>query len=184
MGHNRPKGAPFATTRLTPKQFDLLTWVYLAGYRDVGNSQITWSPQAYIGRSPSRSESATLSKRVSTLVDHELLSRWGRDLKLTNEGTRLLRLYVLENPDEPGNRILSIRLNLDEDIQTLGAYSKVQKALRDYQTDMKLSQEEANKAIEGILPLYRALIKRIEDGAIQLDAELAASRERAEQLPS
>lgn len=168
MSHNGPEGIASRQPLLTQKQFDLLAWVYLKGYREVGHSQVTWSPRAYMGRSLGRSEAATLSKRVSTLVDQGSLNRWGKDLKLTDLGKRRLKAYVQQNLGSPQTDILSARLELDEEIVTLEAYGQVLKALRRYREKGELTQEEGDHAEAALLPVHRAVLKQISEGAITL----------------
>jgi hypothetical protein len=159
-----PEAAPVGITRLTPKQFDLLAWVYRKGYKGIGQrSPIVWSPKTYMGRSLSRSEAATLSKRVKTLVEHGLLTMHGRELNITDDGINRLRIYALEHPNKKGVSALLIRLDLDDILQVLGAYSKVIRAFKDYRNAMGLTEEEVDKAIEGISPLYSAALKRAKE---------------------
>lgn len=146
----RPKGAPkdipLGPNQLTEKQAHLLAWVYLEGYKELDRSEITWSPKAYLRKSPTKSEAATLSKRVNTLIEHGLLHRHGRTIEITSGGKNLLYIYALEKPDAARSKRLSIRLGLDETVQDLGAYSKVFLALTKYRGgESGLSAQEAQE---------------------------------------
>lgn len=172
MALKLPEGLPTGIKRLTPKQFHLLAWVYRKGYHDVGqHSPTVWSPKTYMGRSLGRSEAATLSKRLRTLLERGLLTLQGRELKITDSGIDQLRIYAFEHPHGKGVGALQVRLELDDLLQILEAYSKVISALRDFRNAMGLTEEEVDKAIEGISPLYRATMKRTKENLQRYEAE-------------
>lgn len=101
-----PKGIPPDLSELTDKQADLMAWVYEAS----GGEKVVWSAKAYLGRSPTRSEAATLSGRLKSLVGHGVLSRTGRDIEVTSVGRMFLYTYVMKNRSTWRMEKLSIRL--------------------------------------------------------------------------
>lgn len=121
MGRPRkgtPKDIPPDLSELTDKQADLLAWIYEADE----SRKITWSAKAYLGRSPTRSEAATLSGRIKSLVGHGALARTGRAVELTPNGRMLLYAYAMKNRNTMRMEKLSIRLEshrIKEDIEIL-----------------------------------------------------------------
>jgi hypothetical protein len=75
---------------------------------------VIWSTKAYLGRSPTKSEAVTLSKRVKNLVDSRVLSRSGRDIKLTPIGRRLLYEWTIGKQDIPLFEGITLLLELNE----------------------------------------------------------------------
>ena len=123
----RPKGLPkdisLGINRLTEKQGDLLAWVYHAGYIDASRSEVVWSAKAYLGRSPTQSEAATLTKRMQTLELHELVRRSERLVMLTEEGRWLLYAYAVEPPKNWAKQRLIASLERDKATRELEAYN-------------------------------------------------------------
>lgn len=103
------EGIPPSLEKLTDKQAELLAWVYWEG---IGGTTL-WSAKAYLGRSPTKSEAATLSKRVASLVEQGALLRNGRYIKLTQEGWVLLYNYASGNQDNPAFKALPIAMELE-----------------------------------------------------------------------
>ncbi len=115
------KGIPPSLEKLTDNQADLLAWVYWTGLGDT----ITWSAKAYLNRAATKSEAATLSKRVRGLVDQGVLDRSGRDVKLTQEGWVLLYNYALRNQHNFRMRALPVAMELERSGQDLDSFSNI-----------------------------------------------------------
>lgn len=131
-----------------------------------------------MGRPLNRSEGATLSKRVSTLIGYGLLSRWGRDLELTEDGRDRLYEYARKNSSELDMDVVLFELDLEEDVATLGIWSKLKKAFARFVDEGDLSREEQEKAIEAVWPLYDAAFKRVQEKADLLRAIDEAEKSR------
>ncbi len=157
--------------RLTPKQVDLLAHLMIRSYSSPGsggtkggppdNQQpITWSPKAYLGRSPTKSESASLSRRLSTLVERGLVSQRGRRVIPTEYGKSLLQEYVLNNEPQGGFHTLRLFLDLDESNENMKAITKA----------MNLAKERGRTELlnGGLQELYFDELKRAGDIIKQL----------------
>lgn len=123
----RPKrfseSASLGPDGLTENQGKLLAWVYTAGYKDVARSEVIWSAKDYLGRSPTGSEAATLTKRMQRLVDYELVDRNGRLVSLRDEGRRMLYSYAAAHPQSWEKQVLLACLERDKASRELEAYS-------------------------------------------------------------
>lgn len=119
-----PKGIPLALEKLTDRQADILVWVFQLGKGEA----VLWSAKAYLGRSPTQSEAATLSSRVKNLVEQGVLSRVGRDIELTPNGRALLYTYTMKNRDKPGLEAVSLLLEAHRIKEDLAAVSGVKAA--------------------------------------------------------
>jgi hypothetical protein len=119
-----PKGIPSALEKLTDRQAEILVWVFQLGLGE----PVLWSPKAYLGRSPTQSEAATLSSRVKSLVEQGALSRVGRDIGLTSNGRALLYAYTMKNRDKPGLQAVSLRLEAERIKEDLAAVTGVKAA--------------------------------------------------------
>lgn len=115
------KGIPPSIETLTDKQADLLAWIY---WEEIGGATL-WSTKAYLGRSPTKSEAATLSKRVASLVEQGVLFRNGRYIKLTQEGWVLLYNYASGNQDNPAFKALPIAMELERISEELDSFSDI-----------------------------------------------------------
>lgn len=107
-----PEGALGAGHRLTSAQMDLMIYILLSSYdNSEGERPLIWSPKAYLGRSPTKTEAPTLSRRVSALVDHGLIKRSGREVSVTVSGRDLIRAYTVKRRHD--KNLLKVRLVLE-----------------------------------------------------------------------
>ena len=150
-----PKGAPLANFGLTQRQFELLAWVYVSGYRTSADSHITWSPKAFLKRSPTKTEAAVLSRRVKGLEERGLLTRQGRELAITDAGKVELAIYSAERPDELAHQTLLARLDFDNAVYGLGFSGQLRPTLiAVYRDELGLDH---NDAIDEATRLSKAL---------------------------
>lgn len=168
---NAPKDAPLVLDQLTEKQADLLGWVYDKGEKNEWVSTITWSAKAYLDRSPSNSEAATLSKRVNTLVDYGLLKRQERVLELTETGTAELYRYAQKNSKSLRFRILALRLEVEKTAQEVRVLSTLNLLVRRHQLRKALTEDEVNRINRSNEPLIRVLQERMNELMTQLNLE-------------
>jgi hypothetical protein len=107
-----PEGMLGSGHRLTPAQMDLMIYILLSSYENLeGERPIIWSPKAYLRRSPTKTEAATLSRRVSALVDRSLIKRSGREVSVTDSGRELIRAYTVKRRHD--KHLLKVRLVLE-----------------------------------------------------------------------
>lgn len=133
--------------KLTEKQFDLLVWVYVAGYRTAADIHITWSPKAFLKRSPTKAEAATLSKRMKTLVERGLLTHHKRELSITDTGKLLLASYASDLVGHPVYDGLLARIEFDNAVFGLGLSTQLMPTLITvYRDELGLEHSEAVEA--------------------------------------
>lgn len=85
--------------RLTRKQLSLLIHILLSQLAHSKDDEpIVWSPKRYLQRSPTKSESATLSKRLNNLVELGYVKRKGREVSVTSLGTKALLQAAKDDP--------------------------------------------------------------------------------------
>lgn len=150
------EGIPPTLEKLTDKQAELLAWIYRAG---LGGPAL-WSAKTYLGRSPTRSEAATLSKRVTGLVEQGALERYGRYLKLTQEGWVLLYNYATGDQDSPALKVLAIAMELERIADDLDSFADiVTTAIRCLNTGI-ITQPEFETLRSALHPLRHGLSAR------------------------
>lgn len=165
MAGKRLKSSTSPPDRLTSKQFDLLVHILFKSYEKQGNEHpVTWSPKAFLGRSPTKVEAAALSRRLSTLVDHGLLGKAGRLVITTPTAKTLIRAHISKHDNRELFHNVLLLLELSEIFEH-------QKAVK---TTMHLAQEWGRAELltkEGLPSLYLdvlgrldALIKRLQGG--------------------
>lgn len=152
------KSAPLDRyTPLSKNQFHLLAWVYIRGYRTAADSYITWSPKAFLGRSPTKTEAATLSRRAKGLVERGLLTRHGRELFVSDMGKQELAYYALVRSGDPQYDMLLARLNFETAAFDLGIFNSLHPTLTAvYRDELGLEHEAA---LEAAGKLHAALIR-------------------------
>lgn len=157
MMGRRPKGLakniPVSLNGVTDKQADLLMWVYTAGYIDPDRSEVVWSAKEYLGRSPTGSEAATLTKRLQTLVGYDLVERRGRTLLLSEEGRWALYSYAIGSPKSRKKQMLLARLERDKAARELRACSEFFLAA----AHLRLGEDKLRAIHEAIEPVVLAL---------------------------
>lgn len=147
--------------KLTEKQFQLLSWVYTVGFKNEYESRLVWSPRTYLGRAATPAEASTLSKRVSTLVGHRLLTQAGKEIAITEFGKSMLRVYAVEHPNEQ-NDALKARLSLYEDTKLTSALVRTIRALGVYHPFIGLSKKESRQIEHKLLELSVLVANRME----------------------
>lgn len=154
-----PKTAPkskstrFRLSELTEKQGRLLAWVYWTGQ----GKSVVWSAKAYLERSPTKSEAATLSKRVKSLVDYDVLSRSGRDVTLTPVGRKLLYEWAANKHDLPIFEGITLLLEINELMDEFDAVFNILVAGIRHLED----EDEANALSRAVIPLRDAIGRKI-----------------------
>jgi hypothetical protein len=98
--------------RLTSAQMNLMIYTLLGSYdNSEGERPFIWSPKAYLGRSPNKTEAATLSRRLAVLVDHGLLQKSGREISMTDDGRALIHAHAEKHKHD--ENLLKVRLVLE-----------------------------------------------------------------------
>jgi hypothetical protein len=138
----KPKGLPWSHNRLTEKQFNLLSYVFFKSCKPADTTKprqeepVIWSAKTFLGRSPTKAEAATLSRRVATLNNHGLLKKSGRMVTVTDYGKTMLRTHVLEHETkengldtlDPVLQALGFLLDIHESEQRLDAIQLTMRA--------------------------------------------------------
>lgn len=176
---NAPKGAPLGKTGLTEKQFELLAWIYVAGYRSAADSHMTWSPKAFLKRSPTKTEAAVLSRRAKGLVDRGLLMHRGRELSITDAGKIELAVYAAERPDELLHETLLARIEFDNAVFGLGSSNQLRPTLiAVYRDELGLDHDDAVNATQTLfMALTRHGIKQVSRALERLQEAQRRQRE-------
>lgn len=100
MAHNRLEGMPPDSDRLTENQFVLLGHVLLKSEKDGATMPVIWSPKSFMGGSLTKAEASTVSTRLKTLIKRGFIKRYGRELYITEQGERALRVYATRKKDD------------------------------------------------------------------------------------
>ena len=117
--------------RLTSAQMNLMIYILLGNYdNSEGEHPFIWSPKAYLGRSPSKIEAATLSRRLAVLVSHNLLEKSGREVSVTDDGRALIHAYAEENKCDVSLVKVGLVLELNETWRNLEALKIARDAAR------------------------------------------------------
>lgn len=132
--HSRPdlpRGTPGTGHRITSAQMDLMIYILLSSYENLeGERPVVWSPKAYLKRSPTKSEAAALSRRVSTLAYHGLIKRSEREVSITDYGKALIRAYTVERNYDKNLSSVKLVLELNETWKSIEALRVVSDAAR------------------------------------------------------
>jgi hypothetical protein len=170
---------PLGKPSVTEKQFELLAWVYVAGYRSAADSHITWSPKALLKRSPTKTEAAVLSRRVKGLVDRGLLIRHGRELAITDTGKAELAIYSADRQDELLHQTLLARLDFDDAVYGLGFSQQLRPALiAVYRDELDIEHEDAVDAAQTLsMAFTRHSIKQAKRALERLQSAQAKMHE-------
>jgi len=109
---DEPKSETSKERRLTSAQMNLMIYTLLGNYDNSERERpFIWSPKAYLGRSPNKTEAAILSRRLAVLVDHGLLDKSGREISVTDDGRDLIHTYAEEHKRD--KNLLKVRLVLE-----------------------------------------------------------------------
>lgn len=150
------EGIPPALEKLTDKQAELLAWIYWKGLGE----PVLWSAKSYLNRSPTRSEAATLSKRITSLVRQNALERNVRYVKLTQGGWVLLYNYASDNQGDSALAALRIAMELERNNEGLNSFSDIgTTALRCLNTGI-ITQSEFEALRLALYPLRLGLVGR------------------------
>ena len=161
--------------QLTPKQFELLSYVLIKSFERQGGGEtkarfateahrVTWSPNAFLGRSPTKVEASALSRQLSKLVKGGLLDKNERFVTLTNNGKRALREHALKH--ENRGLFRTVRLFIE-----LATNSEHQSAL---ETATRLAREQGKTELaEGLFTLRMGELKHLGEILKQLEADKA-----------
>ena len=171
---NAPKDVPLGPPKkLTQKQFELLahilskSWEVLQGHELMQRDRpVVWSPKAFLRRSATKSEAATLSVRVTALEGHGLISKSGRYVRATDDGKKLLRAYLREH--EQANKdfkAVKLTLELEESAERHAAICLT------IETACRYGRGHVLVDGKGVLPAlledemgrYRHIVKQIEE---------------------
>jgi hypothetical protein len=126
------KRAKSPTGRLTDEQYALMGAIVIETSKHGGEPTL-WSPRGYLGRPPTNTEGATLSRRLSALVERGLVERNGKLVRLTELGKSLLLDYA-ENVDTEKIKFVLIALEIEENLRQ----HKIIAAARDLLQERKM----------------------------------------------
>ena len=144
---NAPKDVPLGPPKkLTQKQFELLAHILIKSWGAPQEHKLTqkdrpvvWSGKAFLERSATKAEAATLSRRLTTLEHHGLVDKSGRYVRVTDDGKKLLRVHLREH-QQPNDDFEPINFVLDfnESAERLAAIELTIKTARRYGRDSLL----------------------------------------------
>lgn len=144
---------------LTPKQFELLAFVlWKSMFPKEGVRRrlprrphpVIWSPKDFLGRSPTKSELATLSKRMTTLLGRNYLEKHGREIVVTSQGSSMMRAYTFAHEGEGWPDDIAKVLDVYQSRSNLEAIEKTMNLARNYGYTHLLTSGKG-----GLTELYR-----------------------------
>lgn len=132
--HSQPdlhEAEPSVEHRITSAQMDLMIYILLSSYdSSEGERPFVWSPKAYLGRSPTKTEAATLSRRMATLTQHGLIKKSGREASVTDYGKALIRIHTVKLDYDEALLKVRLVLDLNESLKNLEALKLVKDVAR------------------------------------------------------
>lgn len=124
---------PPSLNRITRMQMYVLGHILMKSYRQASvrglrrfqAHPVKWSTKEFLGRSPTKAEAASFSRRVSNLVSHGLLIKVNGFLKVTSRGKLMIRTYLSTGKHDFYMNLVRLSLDMYEGYKRLLAIQTV-----------------------------------------------------------